>query len=260
MKKVLAIIGSPRKSGRTYKIVKMLEHNIKQFTSINMEYVFLTDYNINICMGCEVCLKKGEEYCPLKDDTTVLFNKMKEADGIIIASPNYSLQVSAITKILLDRLAYVFHRPCFFHKAWIPIIVEGAYGGKGILKYLKKLGSFWGFNVCSGISFTLPVNEVLESQKEQINTELKNKAQKFSKVLTTKKSPNPSFKRLFMFRLVRTFHENNPSKEFIKDYRYYKEQGWFGSQYYYPVNLGLLKKIVGVLADKFALMQVKNTN
>jgi len=260
MKKVLAIIGSPRKSGRTYKIVKMFEDNIKQFADINMEYVFLTDYNINVCVGCEVCLKRGEEYCPFKDDTEILLDKMKDADGIILASPNYALQVSSIAKIFLDRLAYVFHRPCFFHKAWIPIIVEGAYGGKDILKYLKTLGSFWGFNVCKGISLTLPVNEVLERQKEKIDVELNKKAQKFCKLLTATKSPNPSFKRLFMFRLVRTFHENNPSKEFIKDYKYYKEQGWFDSQYYYNVNIGLLKKFIGMLADKFALTQVKNSN
>jgi len=51
-----------------------------------------------------------------------------------------------------------------------------------------------------------------------------------------------------MFRLIRTFHENNPSKEFVKDYQYYKKQGWFDSQYYYDTNLGILKRIVGMMA------------
>lgn len=260
MKKILAIIGSPRKSGRTHKVVKMFEDNIKKVIDIDIEYAFLTDYNIHTCIGCELCLKKGEEYCPFNDDTTILFEKMVEADGIIIASPNYALQVSAITKKFLDRFSYVFHRPCFFHKAWIPIVVEGAYGAKSILKYLNTLGSFWGFNVCKGVSFTLPVNEVLKREKEKVNKELYKRAQTFSQLLNTKKSPSPSLKRLCMFRLVRTFHENNASEEFTKDYQYYKKQGWFKSQYYYDVNLGFCKKIIGILADKFALMQFEKNN
>ncbi len=260
MKKITAIIGSPRKSGRTQKVAKMFGENINKFVNADIEYVYLKDYNINTCTGCEACLKKGEEYCPLKDDISILFNKMKEADGIIIASPNYSLQVSSITKIFFDRLAYVFHRPCFFHRAWIPIIVEGAYGGKSILKYLNSLGSFWGFDVCKGACFTLPVNEVMKRKTEKINAELNKRARTFSKVLTAEKPPVPSFKRLFMFRLIRTFHKNNPSKEFVKDYQYYKKQGWFDSQYYYDTNLGILKRIVGKIADKFSLMQAKKNN
>ncbi len=62
-----------------------------------------------------------------------------------------------------------------------------------------------------------------------------------------------------MFRLIRTFHENNPSKEFVKDYQYYKKQGWFDSQYYYDTNLGILKRIVGMMADKFSLMQAEKS-
>jgi len=260
MEKVLAIIGSPRKSGRTYRVVKMFEENIKKFTDVDIEYIFLTEYNILTCKGCELCLKKGEEYCPLKDDTPIFFDKMIEANGIIIASPNYALQVSSIMKIFLDRLAYVFHRPCFFHKAWIPIVVEGAYGAKDILKYLNTVGEFWGFDTCKGIRFTLPVNEVLERKKERINLELCRKTKKFSQMLTANKPPEPSLKRLCMFRLVRTFHENNPSEEFTKDYQYYQKQGWFDSQYYYDVNLSLLKRIIGRLVDKFALMQSKKNN
>ena len=37
-----------------------------------------------------------------------------------------------------------------------------------------------------------------------------------------------------------------------KDYRYYKEQGWFESDYYYPTRLGLLKKVAGKLFDRMA--------
>ena len=37
-----------------------------------------------------LCLNKGEELCPLKDDRDLLIDKMNNSDGIIFASPNYS--------------------------------------------------------------------------------------------------------------------------------------------------------------------------
>ena len=34
-----------------------------------------------------------------------------------------------------------------------------------------------------------------------------------------------------------------------RDYRYYKDNGWFDADYYYPVRLGPLKKLLGRLFD-----------
>jgi len=34
-----------------------------------------------------------------------------------------------------------------------------------------------------------------------------------------------------------------------RDYRYYKDKGWFESDYFYPVRLGALKKAAGSLFD-----------
>jgi len=36
------------------------------------------------------------------------------------------------------------------------------------------------------------------------------------------------------------------------DYAYYMEQGWFASDDYYPVRLGLLKKLAGKTFDWLA--------
>jgi multimeric flavodoxin WrbA len=255
MKNLLAIIGSPRKNGRTNKIVKMFVESINNYAKTNVEYIYLCDYNILTCKGCELCLKKGEEFCPLDDHTAFLYNKIINSDGVIIASPNYALQVSSLTKIFLDRLAFIFHRPCFFHKAWIPIVVQGAYGGKEITKYLNNVGKFWGFNTCKGINLTLPVDNVIQENMDKIKTELDKKSKLFCKLLDIKNPVVPSTKQLCIFRLSRTFHDNNPSKEFVKDYIYYKENGWFSSQYYYNVRLNIFKRIIANIVDKFAIIQ-----
>ena len=43
-----------------------------------------------------------------------------------------------------------------------------------------------------------------------------------------------------------------------RDYRYYKDKGWFESDYYYPARLGALKKAAGSLFDWVATRMARN--
>ena len=54
-----------------------------------------------------------------------------------------------------------------------------------------------------------------------------------------------------LFRLSRTSMRLELDERF-RDYRYYTEQGWFESDYYYPASLGPAKKLVGGIADLIA--------
>jgi hypothetical protein len=45
--------------------------------------------------------------------------------------------------------------------------------------------------------------------------------------------------------------------ESSRDYTYYKEKGWFTSDYFYPVRLGPLKKLAGGLFDSIATRKGK---
>ena len=94
------------------------------------EIVVLSDYDIGVCRGCKSCTNRGEERCPLKDDRDVLIEKMMASDGVVFASPNYSFQVSAIMKIFLDRLAFLFHRPRFHGKTFTGIVVQAIGMGR----------------------------------------------------------------------------------------------------------------------------------
>jgi len=46
--------------------------------------------------------------------------------------------------------------------------------------------------------------------------------------------------------------------ESFRDYNYYMEKGWFESDYYYPVKLNPLKKLIGKLFDAIAIKTTKN--
>ncbi|MDC0828639.1 flavodoxin family protein [Faecalitalea cylindroides] len=52
---------------------------------------------------CLACM--GKDNCVFKDDDFYeIFEKIKEADGLILGSPVYGVDISAEMKIFLDRL------------------------------------------------------------------------------------------------------------------------------------------------------------
>lgn len=247
-KSVLAIVGSPRK-GHTYRVAKLFEEELGKAGDIAFEYVLLKDVKLESCRGCGLCLEKGEDFCPLKsrDDFTGLFQKMMNADGIVMATPVYSLQVTALLKNLLDRMAFVMHRPCFFHKLYMPVVTQGVYGADGVIKYLDEAAKFFGFNTCPGLGLTVALKDPLPEETQKINSEVKAAAQRFSKMLANPKDPVPGFKDLLMFRIVRCIHAGSAGLQ--RDHEYYREKGWFNSNYYYDTKLGPLKRLVGAWAD-----------
>lgn len=251
-KRVVAFIGSPHR-GRTFEIVALFEKKLKELGDIDFKSVSLKDVDLQYCRGCGVCLEKGEEYCALKDDRDALLALMREADGVVFATPVYSLQVTALLKNLLDRLAYVFHRPCFFHKAFIPIAVQGVYGVKGVLSYLDEVAHFWGFKTCPGLGLTVPWDKPQPGEQQKIDEKVSKAAKSFYTLLNDPADPAPGFKDILIFRSVRSAHAQKAG--FERDHDYYKEQGWLTSDYYYPAKLGLLKRLTGAWADKQAVKQ-----
>src|SRR5512145_1501249 len=129
MKSVTVFVGSARKHGLTHAAARRLLEGLRAYGDVEGEIVFLGDHDLGLCRGCKVCFARGEEHCPLKGDRDLLIEKMLASDGIVLASPNYSFQVSAIMKAFLDRLGYVFHRPLFHGKTFTGIVVQGFIGG-----------------------------------------------------------------------------------------------------------------------------------
>lgn len=115
MKRVTAFVGTNRRKS-TYSAVYQFMNNLRSLGDVDTEIVSLSDYRLGICRGCKKCFEKGEEFCPLQDDRDVLIEKIIASDGFVLASPNYSFQISGLTKMFLDRLGFAFHRPRFSAK------------------------------------------------------------------------------------------------------------------------------------------------
>jgi multimeric flavodoxin WrbA len=245
--KVTAFVGNAQKR-HTYDATLQFLQKLQSFGNIEYEIVRLNDYHLGICRGCRICIDKGEELCPLKDDRDVLIEKILNSDGVIFATPNYSFQVSAWMKIFLDRLGFAFHRPRFFGITFTSLVNQGIYGGQKIVKYLDFIGFGLGFNVVKG-SCILTIVPVTEETKKTNDRIIDKQSQRFYSQLIKKKYPSPSLIKLFLFRMARS-----SMKVMLdagnRDFAYYMKNGWFESDYYYPVKLSPIKRLVGKFFDR----------
>jgi len=253
--KVTAFIGSGRKRHSYYASEKFLQ-NLQALGNVEYELVRLSDYNLGTCKGCRVCFDKGEEFCPFKDDRDALIEKIENSDGIIFTSPNYSFQVSALMKIFLDRLAFVFHRPRFFGKTFTCIVAQGIGRGGKIVKYLNFIGKGFGFNVVKGCCIKT-LEPMTEEGKNKIEKILARQSKKFYAQLVKKEFPSPSLWWLMVFRMGRTSMHKMLNEDW-RDFTYYRDHGWFDSDYFYPVKLNPLKKLAGKFFDKIAVQIIRS--
>ena len=104
MAKVIGIVGSPHENGNTEILMnKVLETIAKE--GLETELIKLCNKKISLCKGhsTEVCKK----VCPLKDDMVEIYEKVTEADGLIIGSPVYMGLATAQTAVVMGRLVHL---------------------------------------------------------------------------------------------------------------------------------------------------------
>jgi len=249
MKKVTAFVGSAHKRN-THKAVVQFLNNLQALGEVECEIVTLTDYKLGICRGCRLCFKKGEEFCPLKDDRDVLFDKIKASDGVVFATPNYCFQMTGIMKVFLDRFGFAFHRPRYFGKAFTSIVTQGFGGGNKIIKDLDFAASAIGFNTVKGTTIT-GFDPKTEKQQQRADKNLAELSKRFYTLLARPANPSPTLFQLFIFRIGRSTIRQEADPESV-DYRYYVDRGWLQSDYYYPTRLNPLKRAAGNFLDSIS--------
>ncbi len=125
--KILVLNGSPRANGNTAKLVEAFKTGAES-NGNTVDIIDVTKKHISGCLACEYCHSKGNGTCIQKDDMQEVYEFLKEAEMLVIASPIYYHGISGQMKCTIDR----------FYSAAYPI-------GP---KYLKKAAMF----LCSGAS------------------------------------------------------------------------------------------------------------
>ncbi|MGZ3525688.1 MAG: flavodoxin family protein [Thermodesulfobacteriota bacterium] len=106
--KILGLNGSERKLGNTEILVKEALMGAEE-EGAQVEMLRLTDYKVFPCDGLAPCVF-GNTRCNLKDDFNFIVDKIVESDGVVLGTPCYILESTAIIKQLIDRVFSVNYR------------------------------------------------------------------------------------------------------------------------------------------------------
>ncbi|MDR3539848.1 MAG: flavodoxin family protein [Desulfosporosinus sp.] len=98
---ILGIACSPRRDGNSTRLLLEAMATAKA-AGHTPELLYLSDLKINPCQGCNACSAKG--ICVIKDDISILKEKLIQADRIILAAPIFMMGLNAQTKIIIDRM------------------------------------------------------------------------------------------------------------------------------------------------------------
>lgn len=99
---ILVLNGSPRPKGNT-------KHMIDAFcegalpSGNKVDVVDVCRKNISGCVACEYCHTKGNGVCIQKDDMQEIYELLKNAEMLVIASPIYYHGISGQLKCTIDR-------------------------------------------------------------------------------------------------------------------------------------------------------------
>ncbi|WMJ89098.1 flavodoxin family protein [Anaerocolumna sp. MB42-C2] len=244
--KILAVIGSPKVDGNTYKTICQIEKKLyRKNEEIEFEYIQLSRTRLELCKGCYICIEKGEDKCPLKDDRENLERKMKQADAVIFASPVYTYNVSWIMKNFLDRFAYRCHRPEFHGKKAMVVVTTGAVGIGFVTKILSFMLGSMGFIICAraGITYA-PPHEKDEKMLQKETDKLIRQTEKFYNKIINTNPVKPTLIKLLTFRMQQKAFSKAPQN--LADYSFWNKKGWLEKSegYYYKVHVGIINKLI----------------
>jgi len=120
---VVGVCGSPRQQATEHVLKDALQMLAEQ--GFETRFFTVRGKTIGFCTHCDYCLENKE--CMFKDDMQEVYALLKEADGIIFATPVYNGGVSAQIKAVMDRCraAVAGDRNFFKYKVGMGIALGG---------------------------------------------------------------------------------------------------------------------------------------
>ena len=153
---VLGINASPK--GRESQTLRLVEAVLAgaEKAGAATELVDLCSLEIEYCTACGTCYESGE--CTLIDDFPELFERMLEADGIVLGSPNYIDSVTAPMKAAFDRMADAIHCQMFSGKYGCSVCTAGGSNEMEVVGYMNRVLTSLGATVIGGVGVAFQGN------------------------------------------------------------------------------------------------------
>ncbi len=137
--KVIAINGSPKKNGNCGLLLSRLGETLGK-EGIVLETIHVGGESIRGCTACSSCFERKDGTCVFTQDAVNgAVARMREADGIVLASPVYFSGVAGTMKSFLDRAFYVSNASggLFRHKVGAALVTVRRSGGSSALDCLN---------------------------------------------------------------------------------------------------------------------------
>jgi multimeric flavodoxin WrbA len=216
--KVLLISSSPHtEKSRTLSLAMDVLKGLPQ-EGTDIETIHLQDFRVFFCKHCEQC-HKNILHCPLPDDVHVILKKMLEADGIILASPNYINQVTASMKAIFDRSTHFIHCKRLLGKYVAGVVSSGSGQDKEVLDYIEYYGHTCGAQYSGGVSCAAQLIEEKKEEAIKLGRKLVVDIQEkksYPEQLELIEKGKQHFKRIIEAR----------KKEWAGEYQYWRDKGW----------------------------------
>ncbi len=255
MKKILVISGSQQKKGAGAKSIEMFMSNFDSAEYL-IETVFLSDYKIASCRGCTVCFKK--DGCIIRDDVPFIVEKMKISDGIIFVTPIYAMNISGLLKPFIDRISYMLHKPALYEKHSFIIITTDVGGFKPISFYMRYMMNAFGIYNTGYLGVIAKHIKKDENYQNKISDIMIVDAKKLKDLLNRGKNYKPKFTQVLRFNLWKI--SAIMKKDYYPgDYQYWVEKGWLDKEYYYPVTLNSVQKILLQIIQKMIRRKIERS-
>jgi len=162
--KILAIHGSPRTLRSTTRQLTQFVLDGAAEEGAETEMIDLCDLRITPCTACEGCSFNG--ICVFEDDMPALVERMKEADGIVFASPVYIDNVSGQMKIFFDRLADAIHYQILAGKYGCSVASTHTSGGDAVVAYQNHVLNYLAVVSVGGIRVATSGDSFAVGEKE----------------------------------------------------------------------------------------------
>lgn len=107
MARILALLTSARKKGFTSGLLMEALTGAEEVEGAEVDLAYVYDYTFGPCTSCYNCIREIGRYCTLKDDMGregALFQKILEANALIIAEPVHMWGNAAMTHLFMERL------------------------------------------------------------------------------------------------------------------------------------------------------------
>ena len=148
--KILAINGSPRTIRSTTRRLAQFVLEGAETAGAETEMIDLCDLRVTPCTACEGCSFNG--ICVFEDDVPLIVERMKEADGIVFASPVYIDNVSGQMKVFFDRLADAIHYQILAGKFGCSVATTHTSGGDEVVAYQNHVLNYLAVVSVGGLS------------------------------------------------------------------------------------------------------------